>query len=132
MRHEGNARGVQVGAKALGSLHEAGLFRGVLVLAPHLAAESLELVQRQVSGTALDSRKGVSRSLSSGGVAGGGCKFGLALVLEIRLENVRGLVQIALRTPAHQMPVLGDGNLAANHASSLLGSRSVRLYSVLW
>lgn len=122
-RERGAAGVVEVGAPAGDAAQVVGGRGGAGVEGVHLGAQRLELGEGEVAGAAL----------GRGGLAvGGGLEGRGALAVELGdVDDVGGGVQVALAVAAHQLQVLGEGDVALEHAGAHASARQVGLARVL-
>ena len=110
--HQRAARGIEVGAVVRRPRHVRLDGRRARVVAIHLPAQGLELVQGDVAGAA---------HRAGGRLAGGiGRDEGLGAFgrqLGDGQDVGRG-VQIALRVPTHELPILGERHVALQDAGA--------------
>src|SRR5438876_10676195 len=102
--------------------------RGVGVAGVHLALERLELVKREVTGTA--QRRGRCRA-RAGGVEYGWREGDRALFGKVRDEDVGRRVQVALVVAADERSIAGEGHVALQDTGTHARARLVALLGVL-
>ena len=107
--------GVQVGAEIRGAVQVFGHGLGAGVGGIHLAAQRLELGQGDIAGAA---RGGGRLDEIAAGIELGRCERHRALRGQRCLEDIGRGVQVALRVPAHEFLVLGEGHVAFQNAGA--------------
>ena len=119
MRHQRTGIGVKVGAPARRAILVFGGCHRIRIEAVHFRRQRLEFGERDVAGAALRG------SLLSGGGIGRAERLRAFRGNGGHRQNVGGGVQVALRMPAHQLPVFGEGHVALDHAGAHAGRRQI-------
>jgi hypothetical protein len=120
----GAASRVQVRAE-VGRTIEVFCHRGRLgIRGVHLTAQGLELVDRDVARTARGRGRRAGYRIC-------GHEWFATLGRQRRSQDIRGGVQIALRMPADQLPILRESHVAFEDAGAHARSRFIGFFGVL-